>query len=63
MYLGLNWIDWIVSECSEFNTATLFPFSTFHMCILASDEPHSTNWESGVNEASSGIFLKFECPF
>lgn len=57
IYFGLNCTDWIVSECSEFNTAILLPFSAFQIWILPSDEPHIINWESGENEASSGMFL------
>lgn len=63
MNLGLNWMHWIVSGWSDCRMATLWPFSAFHTWILPSDEPEKTNWESGENEASNGMFLIFVWPF
>lgn len=38
---------------------TLWPDSACQTCIRPSVDPLNTNWESGLKDASSGIFLSF----
>lgn len=41
---------------------TLWPDSACQTCMRPSVEPLKTNWESGLKDASSGIFLSLRWP-
>ncbi len=62
IYFGLNWTHWTGPVWSPLKTQTLVPFSAFQMWTRPSVEPEMTNWLSGENDASRGIFLEFRWP-